>query len=123
MNESLNILILEDCKDDADLMTRFLSKNLTFAFTYKVICDEISFRNELDNNIYDIVISDHSMPGFCGIEAFRILKSKFSNIPFIMVTGTVSEKLLAELSTEGIDELKINNNVKRKRKTISSPLA
>ena len=123
MNESLNILILEDCKDDADLMARFLSKNLTFAFTYKVICDEISFRNELDNNIYDIVISDHSMPGFCGIEAFRILKSKFSNIPFIMVTGTVSEKLLAELSTEGIDDYIIKDNLMRLPTSINSVIS
>jgi serine phosphatase RsbU (regulator of sigma subunit) len=112
MEDNLKILLVEDSDTDADLLIRYLKKEL-IAFSYVRVWIKDNFVKALDEFQPDLIISDHSLPQFHGMEAFQILKSKKKNIPFILITGTVSEKLLTEYMKEGIDDYILKDNLLR----------
>ncbi|MBI2279172.1 MAG: SpoIIE family protein phosphatase [Bacteroidetes bacterium] len=109
MENLLNILLVEDEETDADLLIRFLKKEINLS--YLRVWDRDIFIKALEENEYDLIIADQVLPQFSGIEAFRISKTK--NIPFILITGSVSEALLTEYAKEGIDDYLLKNNLLR----------
>jgi len=112
MDEILKILLLEDSDSDADLLIRFLRKHeINLSFTR--VSTKADFINALNNSNYDIIIADHSLPQFTGMEAFRIIKNENRKIPFILVTGTLSENTLTEYAKEGIDDYILKDNLLR----------
>ena len=112
MEDSLKILLVEDSDTDADLLIRYLKKELIKFIHFRVWLKD-DFEKALDEFNPDLIISDHSLPQFHGMEAFQILKNKKKNIPFILITGTVSEKLLTEYMKEGIDDYILKDNLLR----------
>ena len=104
--------MVEDSEADADLLVRFLTKE-KIDFSHFRVWTKDAFVNALNYNEYDIIISDQSLPQFSGMEAFRITKQLNSTIPFILVTGTVSETLLTEFIKEGIDDYIFKENLLR----------
>ena len=112
MDTKLNILLLEDSEIDADLLVRFLKKE-KIDFNYSRIWQKNDFINALERSNPDLIIADQSMPQFSGIEAFRIMKNEKKNIPFIIITGTISEKTLTEFTKEGIDDYILKENLLR----------
>ncbi len=114
MIDVLNILLVEDSAVDADLLVLFLRKE-KINFTYLRVWTKDSFVEALELNNYDIIIADHSLPQFTGMDAFRLLKSKKqkSGIPFILVTGTVPENILTQYAKEGLDDYILKDNLLR----------
>ena len=58
--EFFNVLIIEDSSDDALLLVRFLTKN-QFQFTHKIVDTFQDFQTELENQTWDLVLSDYSL--------------------------------------------------------------
>lgn len=112
MDSGLKILLVEDSEMDANLLLRFLKRE-KIIFTHSRVWSKDEYISALKENNYDIIIADHSLPQFSGMEAFRILKNNKINTPFILVTGTVSENLLAEYAKEGIDDYILKDNLLR----------
>lgn len=112
MDKKLEILLVEDSESDADLLIRFLKKE-NLDFNHSRVWDKDAFVNALKENHHDLIIADQSMPQFTGIEAFRIAKNEKKNIPFILVTGSVSEKILTEFAKEGVDDYLLKGNLLR----------
>ena len=112
MQGTLKILLVEDSDTDADLLIRFLKKE-SIDFNHSRVWERAAFMTELTNIDYDLIIADHNLPQFSGMEAFRIVKNRNKDIPFILVTGTVSEKILTEYAKEGIDDYILKENLLR----------
>ncbi len=49
----------------------------------------------------DIILSDYSMPEFCGIQALDLLRASGLNVPFILISGTVGEDIAVEAINHG----------------------
>ena len=79
MEDNLKILLLEDSDTDADLLIRHLKKEY-IAFSYLRVWLKDDYINALDEFSPDLIISDHSLSQFHGMEAFQILKNKKKNI-------------------------------------------
>jgi serine phosphatase RsbU (regulator of sigma subunit) len=94
------------------LLTRFL-KQQQVEFSIVRVIDRDGFTGAIATDEFDLIIADHTLPSFSGMEAFRFLKARGINIPFILVTGTVSEKMLTEYSKEGIDDYILKDNLLR----------
>jgi hypothetical protein len=45
----------------------------------------------LENQKWDLVICDHSMPHFSGTDALKLLRDRGADVPFIFVSGTIGE--------------------------------
>lgn len=112
MNSVLKILLVEDSETDADLLVRFLLKE-KINFSHSRVWNRIDFVDALKENDHDLIIADHTLPQFSGMEAFHIAKHENRNIPFILVTGTVTENILAEYAKEGVDDYILKENLLR----------
>lgn len=122
MDTVLKILLVEDSESDAALLIRHLKKE-NINFTHTRVWNRTDYTTSLKENTPDLIIADQALPQFSGMEAFRIIKSKDINIPFILVTGSVSEKLLTEFSKEGIDDYILKGNLLRLATAIENALS
>lgn len=91
----LHILMLEDEPLDAELNIAQLSMLEEYNCIVDLVEDRASYINALENSSPDIIISDYNLPQYTGLEALRDLKSRNLLIPFIFVTGSLSEEIAA----------------------------
>ncbi len=121
----LKIVIIEDSPFDADLIERELLK-AGISFTTRLVDTKAEFQKCLSTFQPDIILSDHSMPRFNSIEAFRYLqefqKDSDTVIPFILVTGEVSEEFAVQCIKAGVDDYILKDRLKRLPLSIESAL-
>jgi DNA-binding response OmpR family regulator len=82
-----NILLVDDDKDIQELVGFFLKQA---GFIVRVAQDGFSALTELNENHYDLVLLDISMPYLNGFTVLKSLRAtpKFKNLPVIMLTGS-----------------------------------
>jgi signal transduction histidine kinase len=109
MKKDIKVLILEDNISDADLIVRHLKKS-GMSFVSKTVESRKVFEESLDIFMPDIILSDYSLPSFDAVSAFKIIKERDLNIPFIIVSGTIGEENAVMLVKEGITDYVSKNN-------------
>jgi len=112
MERPIKILMLEDNDSDAGLIVWALKKaNLNF--NSKLVDTRQEFTDALEEYVPDVVLSDHSLVNFNSLDAFKICKDKNLEVPFILVTGTVSEEFAVKCLQQGIDDYILKDNLTR----------
>lgn len=109
-NDSIKILILEDSPSDAELIQRELKKS-GLIFSSEIVQTQDEFIAALDNFKPDIILSDYSLPSFDGVTAFHIKQKKHSDIPFIIVSGTIGEENAVELIKNGVADYALKDKL------------
>lgn len=100
MKTKLRILLVEDDVADAELITQELeSSGFTFALTR--VQTEADFRRELESRFPDLILSDHGLPSFSGFKALEIVRKEYPELPFIFVSGSNDQGMVAHMSDEG----------------------
>jgi signal transduction histidine kinase len=112
MEKAMKILMLEDLEDDAGLIERALKKE-GVSFTSKRVDTSDEFIDALRNFEPDVILSDHALPQFNSIEALKICKQHSLYVPFILVTGTVSEEFAVSCLKQGADDYVLKSNLMR----------
>src|SRR5262249_37340304 len=106
------ILHLEDDSNDAALISFHLkSKKFDCVITW-VNCRE-DFARALSGGKYDLILSDHRMPGFDGDEALRFVRTNYEHLPFIMLTGELGEDRAIETIKRGATDYVLKGNLAR----------
>lgn len=122
MNKSpLRILFLEDSEPDVFLIQRQL-KEAHIRFTAMIVDTRNEFENALRDFRPEVILSDHSLPQFNSAEALKIYKTFGCKVPFILVTGTVSEEFAAQAIKEGADDYILKTNLTRLPAAITASL-
>src|SRR5687768_1702767 len=103
MNKELKILLVEDNIEDVGLIAWELKRS-KMDFDLRHVDSKDAFVKQIDEFAPDIVLSDHSLPSFNSMEAFSALKERSLDIPFILVTGSVSEEFAVECMKAGVDD-------------------
>ncbi len=89
--QSLRVLIVDDSQDDAFLTLRMLRKG-GFNSIHQQVESAQQMRAALQNERWDIVLTDHSMPkGFDSIQAITILRELDPDLPIIILSGAIGE--------------------------------
>ncbi|MGM0606887.1 MAG: response regulator [Candidatus Muiribacteriota bacterium] len=85
------ILILDDEKDVTDFIHILLSLE---NYEVKALNDSVNLMNELEKNIYDLLIIDIMMPQLNGWQLLRLIKNhkKLKNLPVIVITALSDKK-------------------------------
>lgn len=122
MKAALKILLLEDSNTDAELVKRQLAKEKINCIFY-LAADKKDYIDALENFVPDIILSDHSLPQFNSVAALELARQYFPFIPFIMVTGTVSEEFAAEIIKKGADDYILKDRMQRLPAAIKSALS
>lgn len=91
MKASLNILLLEDCEDDAVLLEQQL-KRAGCAARLRRVWSREQMTSALFEQNWDVILSDYTMPAFDGLDGLAVLKESGLDIPFILVSGTIGEE-------------------------------
>ncbi|WP_339810546.1 hybrid sensor histidine kinase/response regulator [uncultured Imperialibacter sp.] len=118
---SLRILILEDFEEDADLLKINLRRQ-GVVFEDVVVDNRDDYVRQLTDFCPEVVLSDHQLPQFDSTEALQICREKTDNIPFILVTGTVSEEFAVLCIKQGADDYILKSNLTRLSSAIFSAL-
>ncbi len=112
MQKQLKILLLEDNLSDAELLVRALNK-AEMEHELRLVDTKEEFLAQLYSFKPDVILSDHSLPSFNSIEALRISRDYRPDIPFILVTGEVSEEFAVECMKAGVDDYILKSSLIR----------
>jgi CheY-like chemotaxis protein len=109
---SLRVLHLEDNLADRELVADSLDTDgLNCEFTYSKIKE--SFQAALSEARFDVIISDHSLPSFSGLEALAIAKKLQPTTPFIFVSGSISERAAIANLNAGANDLVLKDHLEK----------
>ncbi|WP_432713600.1 sensor histidine kinase [Pedobacter sp.] len=112
MDRKLKILHLEDLGSDADLVKRVLIKG-NFDFQILVVENQPGFIKALNEFQPDVILADHSLPSFDSHRALEILKMTSLKIPFILVSGSMSEEFAVDIIKRGADDYILKDRLER----------
>src|SRR3989449_8715634 len=112
MGIPLHVLIAEDSEDDALLLVRELKRG-GYEPTYERVASAAAMAAALDRRGWDLVIGDHSMPHFSGLTALSLVRERGLDVPFICVSGTISEEMAVAAMKAGANDWVTKGHLKR----------
>ena len=121
MAAGLSVLIIEDSKDDADLIVRALTAD------YDLRCRRVDNSEDIKTALkaqdWDIVIADYKLPHLNGFEALRIVQETGLDIPFIAVSGVIDEETVVRIMKAGAHDCVKKDNLSRLVPSVKRELA
>lgn len=108
----LRFLLVEDSDDDAELVLRELRRG-GYVPTFERVATQEAFRAALEAEAWDVIISDHTLPGYGGLQALADLQASGHDIPFILVSGTIGEAVAVEAMRAGAQDYVLKQDLTR----------
>jgi len=99
----LRVLIAEDSEDDVLLIVRELKRG-GYDPAYERVATAAAMAAALERERWDLVIGDHSMPHFSGTAALALVRGRGLDVPFICVSGTISEEMAVAAMRAGAND-------------------
>jgi PAS domain S-box-containing protein len=112
MDNKIKILHLEDLKSDAELIGRILLKG-GIIFEMLVVDNKACYVKALAEYGPDIILSDHSLPAFNSYEALILLSETNLNIPFLLITASISEDFALDIIKRGANDYIVKDRLER----------
>jgi len=109
---NLKVLNIEDSEDDAFLVQRELRRSGVNIIWERVETLE-ALREALEKQTWDVIISDYNLPKFNAYDALQIVKHRYPNLPFIVVSGTIGETAAVELMKAGAQDYLMKGSLTR----------
>lgn len=121
MKNSLRVLLIEDSENDALLIDRYLLRG-GYETTLERVWTVADLQAALDDQTWDVIISDYSLPEFNGLGALQLVKQKQLDTPFIVVSGAIGEDLAVDIVKAGAHDYVMKNNLARLAPAITREL-
>lgn len=96
----LNVLLLEDSRFDAELLTEAMKAHYP-DMALRWVGDEEGFVEALAEGACHVILSDYELPGFTGSQALEHALRLAPRTPFIFVSGVIGEDNAVELLKRG----------------------
>lgn len=107
----IRLLHLEDDPLDADLIQRKLSTELECNFTW--VNNKADFEEALENQSFDLVLSDFNLPDYDGMSALKHVREKQSDLPVIVISGRLGEEEAVECLKAGATDYVLKQRLQR----------
>src|SRR5580765_5094855 len=108
----LQVLIIEDSENDATLLEIELQRG-----GYNPVCHRVetgeAMSAALDQQAWDLVIADYVMPHFNGLAALALVKERGLDLPFIIVSGHITEATAVGAMKAGAHDYVMKDNLTR----------
>ena len=103
-DKAIKILYIEDEIDHAILMGEFIKeiKNVNYEMRHVQQLEEALF--ELDNERYDIVMLDLSLPGKKGLDTISTVCERAMDVPVVVMTSMEDESMAIKALQKGAEE-------------------
>lgn len=112
MTGALRVLIVEDSEDDALLIVRELRKG-GLTPEYRRVDSPATLQTALDEDAWDIVITDHNLPEFGSEAAIQQVKQTNLDLPIIIVSGSIGEEVAVAAMKSGAHDYIMKGNLSR----------
>ncbi|MCT7952355.1 response regulator [Ancylothrix sp. C2] len=109
---AVRLLVLEDSGLDAAVIQATLREG-GITFEWLKVQTRQDFLAALENQTFDVILSDYSLPGFDGISALKIAHNICPEVPFIFVSGTLGEELAIETLKSGATDYVLKHRLER----------
>jgi len=110
VEEKIRILILEDNKADMEL-NKLELKKAGLKFTTTDVMKKDDYIDAINNQDFDIVLADYSLPGYDGLSALSELRKTRPSIPFVFVSGEIGEELAVQALKHGATDYVFKNKL------------
>src|ERR1700722_2938115 len=100
MPRSLRVLMVEDDPADAELLVRSIRRG-GFEVAARRVETLAELQEALSTETWDVVLSDHSMPGFKSTDALAAVRAVDRMVPVIVVSGAIGEQEVADVLHAG----------------------
>jgi PAS domain S-box-containing protein len=111
-NQVLRVLIVEDSENDAELLKIELQRA-----GYEPVCHRIddgaAMSAALQRQGWDLVIADYVLPHFNGLDALALVKSMELDLPFIIVSGHITDSTAVAAMKAGAHDYVMKDNLAR----------
>lgn len=112
MKKPLRLLLIEDSEDDAELLIAELRLG-DYETSYERVDTSEGMTAALQNQSWDIILSDYSMPRFSAPAALGLLRATMLDIPFIIVSGAIGEATAVEAMKQGAHDYILKGSLSR----------
>ncbi len=109
--KTIKLLILEDNPDDAELAIKELEHE-GFSIEWSRVDTEEGFRKALAEKP-DLILADYRLPSFDARVALQIQQQITSEIPLIIVSGTIGEEVAVECMKSGATDYVLKDRLFR----------
>jgi PAS domain S-box-containing protein len=120
VRQSLRVIIIEDRVSDAELMLHELNR-AGFEPQWVRMESEEEFTQALPGGA-DVILADYNLPQFNAPRALEILRKTGQDIPFIVVTGSVSEEIAVEMIKGGASDYLLKDRPARLGPAVTAAL-
>jgi putative nucleotidyltransferase with HDIG domain/PAS domain S-box-containing protein len=110
--DPIKVLIIEDSEADAALVSREILRVETDA-ELVVVDNAAALHAALLETRFDIVLSDYRLPSFEAPAALEMVRRVDSEVPFVVVSGTIGEERAVELMRLGVADYVLKDNLQR----------
>ena len=100
IQRQVRLLHLEDDETDR-LLVRELLRAEGLPCEIEAVNDRVEFETALRQNLYDLIISDFSIPSFDGLTALSMARELSPRTPFIFFSGTIGEEIAVDTLKSG----------------------
>jgi PAS domain S-box-containing protein len=108
----LDILLIEDNDDDAELVAREL-RTAGLTCRMRRVQSMHQLREATAERRWDLVLCDYSLPGFSGTDALGIVRAIDADVPFIFVSGTIGESAAVSAMRGGAQDYVLKGDLVR----------
>ena len=112
MKRLLQVLVIEDSEDDAILLEMELQRA-----GYALVCHQVetpaALTAALERQEWDLVLADYHLPNFDGLAALAIVKQKGLDLPFIIVSGYITEDTAVAAMKAGAHDFVMKDKLAR----------
>jgi diguanylate cyclase (GGDEF)-like protein len=112
MASKLQLVVVEDSVEDAELVARHLAKAGLDVVMHRVQT-EADFISALREKQPDLILSDFSLPQFSGLRALDVAIANAPDTPFIYVSGTIGEERAIDALRRGATDYVLKSNLSR----------
>ncbi len=101
--QDVHLLIVEDSEDDALLLLRELRRGGLNPIWERVDSPS-ALQQALLRGGWDAVLCDDSLPQINGLTSLAMVRAKYPDLPFFLVSGTLSEELAGSAIDAGVTD-------------------
>ncbi|HYX33617.1 MAG TPA: response regulator [Oligoflexus sp.] len=107
----IKVLLVEDFEFDVEAIVRALKDEYEIV-DFTNVYSRKDFIKALEDD-FDLIISDHKLPDFDSFDAFDLLRASGKDIPFIIISGAITEDRAAQTLKKGAADFLSKNSLTR----------
>jgi diguanylate cyclase (GGDEF)-like protein/PAS domain S-box-containing protein len=100
LQRQIKVLLVEDRVEDAEMLLREMHLQGLDVVSRRVETSA-AYEDALASFAPDLILSDYTLPGFDGLDALQIARSRQPDTPFIFVSGTIGEERAIQALKQG----------------------